>query len=694
MDERGSSSRIAVTEPVSGSGQTDVATIPPASIRARPVRRDAVDVRDLLYRPTLRILPQQFLSAALRPREAVSGCLTIRDQQGRPTCVGHALAALIDIQRLETLQAGTDPSSIENVCPASADMLYLAALTVQAEEDAGRADMAAPRHGDVFSLRAGLKGFFNSGVATEATWTARGPGIGTTSIDDLAPDVMVEARNVTLGAYYRVRPVINDYHAALVEAGALYVSAQLHRGWDAPVDGVIRIDRTVDANGPEPGGHAFVIVGFEQRGFLVLNSWGGDWGGYALADGTRLEGVALWTYEDWASSVFDAWVLRLAVPTPDAFQFTIGEHGLASFVESGEFPPPVRKPRRLAVLGHYLHLDDGRLVGSGSYPSTEIGFRGTLAELSASPATDVLVVLHGDVSETGDVLLRTAQRIEEDRRAAIHRLSIVWANDLLSGAATALSPLFTQAWEQVGGSGWDCDVLIERLTRPVGRALWRDVHASARRAAGLEEAPDVRPKAQRIANVGDAIEALASGLGPGRRLHVLTEGVGILLLAALCERWRRRGAPDRPVLSDVPIRTLHVVAPLIGRRDFLDTVGAAVAEPGSAVERSFVYLPDRPMEARLRVGPYSKSWTQLVARSFHPEVPKANRLMIAPPAGPRTGERRPEVVLLRVAADVASLGFEDVLRHPSIEQSLAAAIDRTRRSRPTTGTADTFVPQP
>ena len=39
------------------------------------------------------------------------------------------------------------------------------------------------------------------------------------------------ARANTIGAYYRLRPNIVDFHAALNEAGILYVSADVHAGW-------------------------------------------------------------------------------------------------------------------------------------------------------------------------------------------------------------------------------------------------------------------------------------------------------------------------------------------------------------------------------------------------------------------------------------------------------------------------------
>ena len=45
------------------------------------------------------------------------------------------------------------------------------------------------------------------------------------------------------------------------------------------------IQRPVDAKGL--GGHAFAIVGYNEVGFLVQNSWGPEWGkgGFATLPG-------------------------------------------------------------------------------------------------------------------------------------------------------------------------------------------------------------------------------------------------------------------------------------------------------------------------------------------------------------------------------------------------------------------------
>ena len=62
------------------------------------------------------------------------------------------------------------------------------------------------------------------------------------------------------------------------------------------------------------GGHAFAIVGYNRDGFLVQNSWGGDWGGFRHGNKARA-GVALWRYEDFDLNVWDLWVARTALPS-------------------------------------------------------------------------------------------------------------------------------------------------------------------------------------------------------------------------------------------------------------------------------------------------------------------------------------------------------------------------------------------
>lgn len=82
-------------------------------------------------------------------------------------------------------------------------------------------------------------------------------------------------------------------------------------------------------NFQDGGAHAFVIVGYNKTGFYVLNSWGRSWGGRFDDDG-RVPGIAHWSYKDWAESIMDAWILRLGVPTPEAFDYTVGPQTIAT----------------------------------------------------------------------------------------------------------------------------------------------------------------------------------------------------------------------------------------------------------------------------------------------------------------------------------------------------------------------------
>ena len=320
--------------------------------RSFNIKTDAIDTRDYIYRPSLRVLAPRFLCAVLDSTvERDNRTLRIRDQRQRSTCVGEALAALIDIQRYENGARSMKGEATVSFVPTSAAMLDGMARSIEMGEAGATAG--------VLSLRSALRGFYNCGVATQADW----PDDSAMTFDRITDSIAESARQLGLGAYYRLENVLNDWHAALHEAGAILVSASIHDGWAAPPQGVIGI-------GPAGAAtlHAFVVVGYTEDGFLVLNSFGPQWGGYSFDGATPLPGVALWSYEDWAGSVRDAWVLRLAVPTPAAFRFTVGAYGKSA--ERGATITRSDAPRRNAVIGRYLTFEEGRFNDSGVYPTT------------------------------------------------------------------------------------------------------------------------------------------------------------------------------------------------------------------------------------------------------------------------------------------------------------------------------------
>lgn len=628
---------------------------------------DTEDLRDLIYRPSLGLLPVRFLCAALDPAQGAAdpgagrypSGLRIRDQDTRPSCIGEALAAVVDIQRIESIRhPGAAAHRTGPVEPVSAAMLHAMAL------EAENLTRETPTQ-DIYSLRSGLKGFYNTGVCPEETWH-RHANAGA-EFDAATVPVMIEARNVTLGAYYRVQSFINDYHAALVEAGALYVSAELHRGWRKPARGVI--DQRVAGGDPFGGGHAFVVVGYDRDGFLVLNSWGPGWGGYAW-DGHVLPGVALWPYDDWAAHVLDCWVLRLAAPTPESFRHAVGQQGAAGF-GAGRSPLALSTVRRMEVLGRYLHLQDGAYMQTGAYPASAASLNETVRHLRDEGAADfdhIRLTFHGDTAPVETLMARVARTIPEDKRQRVHGFAVIWANGLLSGAAAALEPLFEAAQILAKGKRDDADRRIEQMTRPVGRAIWRDV----KRSATLAGQPG-----------GDAAVALAQIVAlctdSGKRLHLVAEGAGSLLLAELLASV---GQDEAAVSALVQVlASVTLVAPLSTQAEFNRACGP-VLEVWQG--RAALLVPDRAFDERLAVGAYSLSWTELVARAFE----DGDTPLIGAPGFRGQLRGRPE--RLRLAAPKGKNGrltSDDVLQHPQAAAHLAATIDRARigDTAPTTG---------
>lgn len=212
---------------------------------------DVPDFRDLEYRPALIQLEHEVDPPA---------DLEILDQGQEGACTGFGLAAVIN-------KRNQDRHSPVRV---SARMLYEMAKKFDAwpgEEYAGS------------SCRGAIKGWYHMGVCSEKLWKYKSAHPGSLTVERSK-----DARANTIGAYYRVRKSIVDMHAAINEAGSLFVSADVHTGWR---NSKISKAGEIPFEDKTTGGHAFAIVGYDQRGFWVQNSWGRDWGRGGLAGAYR-----------------------------------------------------------------------------------------------------------------------------------------------------------------------------------------------------------------------------------------------------------------------------------------------------------------------------------------------------------------------------------------------------------------------
>jgi hypothetical protein len=542
------------------------------------VERDTTDARDFIFTPSLRPLaPGGHVFTLLRntgKRPGTGLRVDVRDQREEGHCVGHALAACIDIQRTLSGVGGAG----ERVEPVSARMLY---------EMARVAEPVRSQDG-VHSLRSALKGFWHNGVCLASAWPDSPSGGNL-----LTAERSKQARCITLGGYLRVRTVLQDFHAALSEAGTLLVSASIHDGWEKAS---VRTERGRIRRGPDGSGrhHAFAIIGYDSDGFLVLNSWGDEWGGFQSAPG-----IAHWSYEDWGNSVMDAWAIQLGASAPTGFDLGRDPQGRFGGSLSVEEARRVggRSVPRTRLIGHYAHLDDGCHVMSGNYPSSRGDVNEAFDSTPEKGRGPILLWFAGGLEGFDATILECARRKVWAESYGLYPYFVIWAADVVDAAVPVLDALFEMAIAKVGRSSGGLAAEIERTTRGLGRSVWRDLKMTALATGGD----------------GDARHVFDTACSAGRPLHLVADGMGAIVLAAIVSSGGR--------CEGVASTTL--VAPAMTMELFRTSLLPSLKR----MMHVKIIIPSKSFEEMMVVETYPRSILRLISRSF--EAPAAGGL---PPA--------------------------------------------------------------
>lgn len=520
---------------------------------------DAPDIRDRIYQPTLASVPD----TSMPERSA----MTILDQGREGACTGFGLAAVVNLQRHRKYGPET--------APVSPRMLY---------EMARRFDEWTGEDYDGSSIRGALRGFFNNGVCLEEDWPYHADDAGVLTLDRARA-----ARNVVLGAYYRVQPSIADMHAAIHEAGAVYASARVHDGWFDPVNGTI-----VPHPSSPQGGHAFAIVGYDSEGFWVQNSWGRDWGH---------GGIARWEYADWARGITDCWVLRIGVPTPGAFE-------VRARSRFGVTPPgaePRTAPRRAEIAGHFAHLDDGRFHDRGRYHSNAEDVRRTFEYLAKKRETypRLLLYAHGGLNSPKASAGRIAAMKDTFKKNGIYPFHFMYDTGLMEELVDLVRGKSRESEERTGGFFDFTDRIVEKLAGRLGTAIWSEMKEGTERAF-LEQGDGTTI----LETIRDCLS------GKGFEVHLVGHSLGSVFMGHLLHR--------ASVLDAWPfaIRTMTLMAPAC-RTDFhadkyLPHIAPGDAGPGQ-VESFAMYCLNDERERDDKVTPaYRKSLLYLVSNAFEP----------------------------------------------------------------------------
>jgi hypothetical protein len=425
----------------------------------RNVVPDSVDFRDRPYRPTVAVAPRSRLPAppaTHRPR---------LNQNGTSACTGFALATVVHV-----LTARRDSAPAGRV---SAFMLY--GMARRYDDLRGE----VPEGGS--SLRGALKGWFKHGVCRQSLWP---------KLDEPAPhgkaDWWDDGVRRPLGAYYRVdsRSVV-DMQVALNETGVLLGSALAHDGWN---DGYTRKGgKRAAPNGiwtiPYPreagldDGHAFALVGYDEFGFIVQNSWGERWG---------TQGLAILTYEDWIKHGYDCWVAQLGVVTRRHETQATGRPRVsgARFGASGSTLLDLHALSPYVVnTGH-----NGELSPAGEFHTTYQDLEelanhllpAKRAEWKIPPGApvDVAICAHGGLVDERAAGESARQWVKLFTDARVFPIYLIWESDLLSLLGDHVQSELRRRGEIPAGGlvtmlddAWSDRV--EGIVRMVGKSVWQ-----------------------------------------------------------------------------------------------------------------------------------------------------------------------------------------------------------------------------
>ncbi len=536
------------------------------------VVKDPLDLRDLIYESGLFELPFKIDNRPFAP--------VILDQGQEGACTGFGLAAVVNFlhHNRSDFTAAQRNAYKKKENGASARMLY---------EMAKRYDEWQGENYDGSSIRGAMKGWSRHGVCTWGDWPydVRKPG-------KLTPQRQRNALDHPLGAYYRVRHLyLNNMQAALAEAGILYASASVHKGWQqVGSDGIIPYSKE------KIGGHAFAIVGYDDRGFWIQNSWGPRWGA---------KGFCHIGYDDWLENAFDCWVARLGVP---ALSFAGGDslvHGRAS--EFGFIPD--ESVVLDTIRPHFVNLgNDGRFSQSGIYSSDEAevdevvlgGFKKTSKDW-AGPKK-LAIYCHGGLNNEKASASRIASMQPYFLGNQIYPLHFMWETGFLDSVKGIVQDAFRrgrfEGWaDSMKDRFFDLlDEGLELASRPLGKPVWSQMKDNAMRASAVNGG--ARYTAARIAATFAELDGKAE-------LHLVGHSAGSIFIGHLL-----------PVLVELglPVKSLTLFAPACTLELFDSNIARHL---GREVERFALFNMTDEVEQDDNVGGvYHKSLLYLVTEAF------------------------------------------------------------------------------
>lgn len=570
---------------------------------------DPFDDRDLEYRARLAPLP-----SSLDSRATKDGIL---NQGDTSSCTGHALAAVINTIK-GAPWAVDDKRKRPKGDPPEVSPYMLYHLARRYDEYDGEADIGS-------SLRGAFKGWFNHGVVPRAEWS---------EIDSPAQNRLEDkdfqslARENPLGAFYRVNAFrLDDMQSAINELNAICCSAAVHSGWKKPKHlkqgkremYVILRPGQLD----NLGGHAFAMVGYNDVGFLVQNSWGKEWG---------KGGFATLPYDDWLDSAWDAWVARPGVPKTPSYRGRT--NAITTSGEVGTAPgPDVERLRK-----HVVNLENnGKLSDRGKFHSTPSQIEQIFEHmeerhdewqsLNQSEPRRIVFYAHGGLNKEATGLKIAAQHRGWWLNNHVYPIYFAWQSGAVETMIDDFSDL-ADAWLPFGTRGFDAleafDGLIEKGARRIFKRTWEEMKENAILASADDPnrgsyrwpPPDVLdPEKKGPMNNAPGgtltVHRLAEYIKEhkGTEVHLAGHSAGSIFLAELFKQLHR---------AKIDVTSMSFMAPALRvdvfRRELLPELGRSIKRFAVIGLSKEAELDD--VCGSKNVDVYHKSLLYLVSRAF------------------------------------------------------------------------------
>ena len=564
----------------------------PPKLPKRNVVPDRLDLRDRQFMPSLTSAPPPKLNSLDKMP------LEVLNQEQTSACTGFALANVVNYL---LHRAGRSSEA-----PVSPFMIYSMARCYDefpgATEDTGS------------SLRGAMKGWYKHGVCSAALWTSEPTP---PPVSDPEEDWWLDAARRPLGAYYRVdHRSVTDMHVALNEAGVLYASAICHAGWDG---GWKLSERKRKAwaipyqhAAPTDGGHAFVIIGYDSAGFVILNSWGREWGD---------KGTAILTYEDWLEHAMDCWVAQLGVVTraheevskATTLRTTEGKVSLAT--------DPVLRIREINPFIINMQ-NNGVLSQSGDFHTNESDLEDLVTHHLQEARTlwkignglmDVAIYAHGGLTGEATAAETAAKWIPSLYDNKIFPIFFMWESDLwstlenrladLASEFTRIRPAPTAGLRAQIEKWWN--QRLERTLAHPGSVIWDEMKQNAA-AISLNRQSGAQ-KFYQICRKHKALE-------PSRtRVHLIGHSAGAIVHSHIVGQLAGAGWS---------FQTVNFMAPAVRVDTFEDTV-LPYLKSGRVAQYNQFHLNDEAEQKDPTCRPilfYGRSLLYLVSESFEKGV--------------------------------------------------------------------------